>query len=145
MEADWYLEKIKAAGLKLTKPRLAVLDILSSRSTDFISADNIHQTILDKGQGVDLTSIYRTLTSLEEISVVEKSDFFGEASRYRLVTHHDDHDHHHHYFKCNECGMVEVLCGDCNIHHYETGLGKRGFTNLNHRLEFNGLCPSCSK
>jgi Fe2+ or Zn2+ uptake regulation protein len=145
MDEQWIIDKIKAAGLKLTRPRMLVIEVLRQNKNGFISADEIFNLINHKEKVCDLTSIYRTLTSLEEIQLVEKSDFFGEASQYRLLSHQDHYHHHHHYFKCNECGKIEVLCGDCNVVQYENDLKKRGFSNLSHRLELSGLCPSCNK
>ena len=136
---------MKENSLKMTKPRKLILALLEQKKSEFFSVEELFNIINKDEKVCDLTSVYRTLTSLEEIGVVEKSDFFGEASRYRLAENYEQHHHHHHYFKCDSCGKIEVLCGSCNVHQYENDLSRRGFSNLTHRLELSGLCPTCKK
>lgn len=119
--------KLIDAGYKLTAPRLAVLDALSSAG-HLISARGLHKKI----QEVDLASVYRALNLFEElhlvdIEVIEKEKFYCLA------------DIPHHHIICERCGHAEKV--ECN-HSF----GRlKNFINVYHRLTLTGICNKCAK
>ena len=87
--------------------------------------------------------MYRTLTTFEELQIVKKSSFKGEAARYKFNDHDLDLGHgHEHFFKCRECNIIEPFEG-CIIDKKEKELRRKGYKNLTHHLEIIGTYPSC--
>lgn|SRR5690606_9066748 len=133
--------KLKDHGLKLTKPRMLIIDILLSSKNMPISADDIYKKILEqKDLNCDLASVYRTLSSFEEIGLIHKIDLFEGAAHFELSLGHG----HRHFFICENCHKMEKLDA-CLVGPLESALKTKGYTNLSHRLELTGICPLCSK
>ena len=90
---------------------------------------------------VDTATIYRMLLRLEEHAVARRLGFHGRAAYYtiRHVHRHDD------YIVCTQCGAIEELDIECPVEALESQIEQRsGYRNLNHELEFFGICPVCS-
>lgn len=145
-------DKLKEVKMRVTQSRLAVADILARNQDKFLSAEEIHKRIENsKLSDCDRVSVYRILTTYDELGLVSKSTFQGEAIKYKFISAcckeeehtHSNHDHHHHYFKCNECETVEPFT-DCVLDKVEVSLFKKGYRNLSHHIEITGLCPSCA-
>jgi Fe2+ or Zn2+ uptake regulation protein len=93
---------------------------------------------------IDLVTVYRTLTTLTELGVLNRVDLDDGVVRYELT---DPKGQHHHHFVCRSCQKIESLdaCASTGpIQSQERRLAKKGYTFLSHRLEFFGLCPKCS-
>lgn len=134
------IHKLKEHGLKVTKPRTAILDILQE-SAGPISVEDIFKKIsLNSKTNCDLASIYRSLSSFEEIGIVQKIDLFDGAAHYELKKG----QHHRHFFICKNCQKMEKLDA-CLVGPLEKTLKAKGYTELSHRLELSGICPNCSK
>lgn len=145
------LNILKSHGMRITQARQGVTSVLVDFEESPLTPEEIFNKIIksDKFQ-CDQASVYRTLTSFEELGIVKKNVFQGEAARYSLcgcAEHGDDHGHHHHhhehYFKCNICNKIEPLEG-CFLSETEEKMKKAGYSNLNHHIEITGTCPSCS-
>lgn len=144
------IEILKSHGLRITQARQGVAAVLVVSEERPLTPEEIFQSIEKSDEfQCDQASVYRTLSSFEELGIVKKSIFQGEAARYSLcgcAEHGDDHDHHHHhehYFKCNKCNKIEPLDG-CFLSKKEEELKKAGYTGLKHHIEITGICPSCS-
>lgn len=143
-----YREELQKNGLKVTKSRMSVFNILFYSSSVFLSPEEIFEKIKkSKLHQCDRTSVYRVLSSLEGIGLVKASHFQGEASKYQLHLHdeHCDHAHesHDHYFKCVSCKTIETI-GDCLFESKLKELSKLGYKSISHHFEISGLCPQCN-
>lgn len=143
-------EKLKENKMRVTHSRLAVAEILANHKELFLSAEEVHKKIENsKLSDCDRVSVYRILNSFDELNLLAKSSFQGEAIKYKfqLDCCHDSadhqHDHHHHFFKCDACETVEPF-SDCFLSKVEKELLQKGYSRLSHHLEITGLCPSCS-
>jgi Fur family ferric uptake transcriptional regulator len=147
-------KKLKENKMRVTQSRLAVADILARNSEKFLSAEEIHKRIeSSKLSDCDRVSVYRILCAYDELSLLSKSTFQGEAVKYKIISdccleehsHDNEHeeDHHHHYFKCTKCKTVESFTG-CVLGTIEKQFQKKGYQNLSHHLEITGLCPTCA-
>ncbi len=126
---------LKNAGLSVTKPRLAILNYLKKNHGPF-SADEIHKAL-----GLDLcdqATIYRCLSSFEQKGLIKKCFFGDDVVRYEI----DDPSHHHHHLICKTCKKVEKV-SFCFLKEVDKMLGQKGYIDLEHSLEFFGICPSC--
>tara|TARA_B100000925_G_scaffold262508_1_gene219841 strand:+ start:330 stop:779 length:450 start_codon:yes stop_codon:yes gene_type:complete len=142
---DQFLQTLKNNKLRVTQSRIAVATVLFKNSNQALTPEEIFQKIdASKKLHCDQVSVYRILATLEELSLVTKSKFQGEASRYMVNLCKDKEDNHHeHYFKCYSCNLVEPFKG-CLVSKKEKELEKAGYTELKHHLEITGLCPSCT-
>src|SRR5260221_14553800 len=66
---------LRKAGLKVTLPRLKILEILESSTTRHLSAEDIYRTLLDGKEEIGLASVYRMLTHFEAAGLVNTHQF----------------------------------------------------------------------
>lgn len=119
-------QKLEESGFKLTKPRLAVLEILEKNHTP-LSAQEMHAKI----KKADLASVYRTLNLFEELAIVN-AEIIQKEKKYCLA------DVPHHHIICDKCGYLEKIKCD---HFFKSF---RNFTNIKHRLTLTGVCNACN-
>lgn len=84
-------QDLRKAGLKITSPRLKVLEILETSEERHLSAENIYRALLDSGEELGLATVYRVLTQFERAGLVSRHNFEGGTSVFELAdrTHHD--------------------------------------------------------
>lgn len=131
------LDLLRASGQRLTRPRQAMLEVLTREHGPF-SAEELHQRL---GDGMcDLVTVYRCLTAMEEISLVRRCDFGDGSYRYE----YNVGEHHHHHVICRSCRQVETL-ELCVADSLERIVRQMGYANVGHTLEFFGVCPACQQ
>ena len=91
----------------------------------------------------DQASVYRILNKFEELGIVTKSEFKGDAARFMIDNCDHVAENHHHFFKCINCGEIQPFHG-CFFSQKEKEMEGEGYTQLSHHLEITGICPSCS-
>lgn len=94
-------QEIRKAGLKVTLPRVKILEILESSATRHLSAEDIYKQLLAEGEEIGLATVYRVLTQFESSGLVVKHNFEGGQSVYEI----DRGDHHDHMI-CIDTGKV---------------------------------------
>ncbi len=84
-------QELKNAGLKVTLPRIRILDILESGDSRHMTAEEIYRQLIDNDVDIGLATVYRVLTQFESAGLVMKHNFEGGQSVYELErgTHHD--------------------------------------------------------
>jgi len=92
---------LRKAGLKITSPRLKVLDLLERSSERHMSAEAIYRALIDSGEELGLATVYRVLTQFERAGLVSRHNFEGGTAVFELAdrTHHD-------HMVCLETGKV---------------------------------------
>ena len=85
------IQELRDAGLKVTLPRLKILEILEHGSARHLSAEDIYRGLMDSGQEVGLATVYRVLTQFERAGLVTRHKFEGGTAVFELAdgTHHD--------------------------------------------------------
>lgn len=136
LQLDLLVEDLRKANLRVTEPRIAILEALLEKHGPF-TVEEIHKRVTQKV--CDLATIYRTLTSLEKTKLIKRCEFGDGTARYELSFRED---HHHHHVICKICKRVDVL-DDCELKEIDRFAKKIGFTEITHSLEFFGVCPSC--
>jgi Fur family transcriptional regulator, ferric uptake regulator len=129
------LNELKKSGLKVTQPRKAILEALARNHGPF-TADEVHK-LLNK-IACDQATVYRTLTSLEQVGILRRCEFGDGTARFEL----SEPGGHHHHIVCNTCKRVEII-EDKEIEEIDRFAKRRGFSNISHILEFFGTCPQC--
>ncbi len=94
-------QELRKAGLKITLPRLKILEILEGARSRHLSAEDIYKDLLNSGEDIGLATVYRVLTQFESAGLVTRHNFEGGHSVFEL----DDGDHHDHMV-CVETGDV---------------------------------------
>jgi Fur family ferric uptake transcriptional regulator len=131
---------LRKAGLKVTLPRLKILEILESGSTRHVSAEDIYKTLLESNQDIGLATVYRVLTQFEAAGLVTRHHFEDGMAVFEL-----NHGTHHDHIVCTDCGRVEEFL-DGGIEERQTAVARRlGFDIRDHSLILYGTCrrPNC--
>ena len=122
-------QELRKAGLKITLPRLKILEILESSTQRHLSAEGIYKELLDSGEEIGLATVYRVLTQFESAGLVTRHNFEGGHSVYEL----DDSGHHDHMV-CVESGdVIEFVSEDIERLQREVAENK-GYELLDHSL-----------
>jgi Fur family ferric uptake transcriptional regulator len=84
-------QDLRKLGLKVTSPRLKVLEVLEQGRQRHMSAEAIYRTLLDHGEELGLATVYRVLTQFERAGLVTRHNFEGGQAVFELAdrTHHD--------------------------------------------------------
>jgi Fur family ferric uptake transcriptional regulator len=84
-------QDLRKVGLKVTSPRLKILEILETSSERHMSAENVYKALLDAGEEFGLATVYRVLTQFENAGLVARHNFEGGTAVFELTdrTHHD--------------------------------------------------------
>ena len=90
---------LKKAGLKVTLPRLKVLEVLGQAEPHHMSAEDVYKSLMQSDESIGLATVYRVLTQFESAGIVERHNFDDGHSVYELA----DDNHHDH--------MVDVETG----------------------------------
>ena len=95
-------KELRKAGLKVTLPRVKILQILENSDNKHLSAEDVYKALIGAEEDVGLATVYRVLTQFESAGLVMRHHFEGGHSIFEL-TSVDHHDH----IVCNNCGKVE--------------------------------------
>lgn len=127
-----------ARVVRSTRQRAAVSALLD-RLDDFRSAQEIHEELRRTGDGIGLTTVYRTLQTLAdngEVDVLRTGS--GEAVYRRCES-----AHHHHHLVCRRCGATVEIEGPDVESWAQRVADQHGFSELSHTAEIFGLCRDC--
>ena len=126
---------LRKAGLKVTLPRLKILEILESSATRHLSAEDIYRGLLDSNEDIGLATVYRVLTQFEAAGLVTRHHFEDGMAVFEL-----NHGTHHDHIVCLECGRVEEFM-DADIEERQDAVAQRlGFEIRDHSLILYGKC-----
>ena len=122
-------KELRKAGLKITLPRLKILEILEVARSRHMSAEDIYKELLQSGEDIGLATVYRVLTQFEAAGLVTRHNFEGGHSVFEL----DDGDHHDHMV-CVETGdVVEFVSEEIERLQHEVA-EKFGYELIDHSL-----------
>lgn len=131
-------QELRKAGLKVTLPRVKILQLLENSETRHLSAEDVYKTLIEQGEEVGLATVYRVLTQFESAGLVMRHRFEGGHSVFELHTV-DHHDH----LVCNKCGRVEEFFDEIIEERQNKVANDFGFEITDHSLYLYGICPSC--
>ena len=131
---------LKKAGLKVTLPRMKILDLMESSNVRHQSAEDIYQSLRDEGEEVGLATVYRVLTQFEAAGLVTRHHFEGGQAVFEL-----NREGHHDHIVCVICGKVEEFFDDVIESQQIKVADSKGFSITDHSLTLYGKCPECQK
>ena len=94
-------KQLKDAGLKITSPRIKILQYLQMPECQHISAEELYKKLLDQGDEIGLATVYRVLNQFDDAGIVTRHHFEGGKSVFELA-----HQEHHDHLVCLDCGRV---------------------------------------
>tara|TARA_R110002124_G_scaffold267756_1_gene435076 strand:+ start:131 stop:538 length:408 start_codon:yes stop_codon:yes gene_type:complete len=122
-------KELRRAGLKITLPRLKILEILENDKLRHMSAEDIYKQLLESKEDIGLATVYRVLTQFETAGLVTRHNFEGGHSVFEL----DDGEHHDHMV-CVESGeVIEFISEEIERLQHEIA-AKHGYELLDHSL-----------
>ena len=129
---------IKDAGLKITLPRIKILQILENSPKQHVSAEDVYKMLIETGEDIGLATVYRVLTQFEQAGLVTRNRFDGGNSVFEVKA-----DSHHDHIVCIKCGLVEEFADD-EIESRQKAIAKKfGFELTFHDLNLYGICSAC--
>ncbi len=131
-------QQIKRAGLKVTLPRMKILDLFEHSGQRHLSAEDVYRELLGNGEEIGLATVYRVLTQFEAAGLVCRRNFESGQSVFEL----NSGDHHDHLV-CVRCGRVVEFCDPLIETRQEAIAREHGFRIEEHSLVVYGVCPSC--
>mgnify|MGYP003776310129 CR=1 FL=1 len=129
-----------ARALRSTRQRAAVSALLD-RLDDFRSAQEIHERLRQSGEGIGLTTVYRTLQGLADAGEVDVLRTDSGESVYRRCASAE----HHHHLVCRRCGTAVEIAGPAVESWAQDIAESHGFSDLSHTVEIFGLCRDCAR
>ena len=121
--------ELKKAGLKVTLPRLRILELLEDGDKAHLSAEEIYRRLIDAGEEVGLATVYRVLTQFEQAGICIRHNFEEGHAVYELTPS----DHHDHMVCLNTGDVIEFT--DDIIEERQRILAKeRGYEIIDHSM-----------
>ncbi|MDP5240760.1 ferric iron uptake transcriptional regulator [Uliginosibacterium sp. 31-16] len=133
-------QSLKETGLKVTLPRLKILDLFQRTSERHLSAEDVYRLLLAEELDVGLATIYRVLTQFEQAGLLKRHHFETGKAVFEL----DKGDHHDHIM-CVDCGRVEEFF-DPEIEARQNAIAaEKGFKVREHAMYLYAECikPDC--
>jgi len=122
-------QELRKAGLKITLPRLKILEILEKSRHRHLSAEDLYKELLASGEDTGLATVYRVLTQFEAAGLVTRHNFEGGHSVFELYE-----GSHHDHMVCVENGdVVEFASAEIESLQQEIA-AKHGYELLDHSL-----------
>ena len=131
---------LKKAGLKVTLPRMKILEFLEATEKRHHSAESIYKTLLNDGEEIGLATVYRVLTQFEAAGLVERHHFESGQAVFEL-----NEKGHHDHIVCVSCGKVEEFYDEMIETRQKEVAADKGYEVTDHSLTLYGKCPDCQK
>jgi Fur family transcriptional regulator, ferric uptake regulator len=132
---------LKNAGLKVTLPRVKILQILEKQVDEHhLTAEKVYKILLSEDEDIGLATVYRVLTQFEAAGLVTRHHFEGGNSVFEL----SKGDHHDHIL-CMKCGKVDEFSDEMIEARQQEIADRLGYELTAHGFYLYGYCPRCRK
>ena len=130
-------QDLKRAGLKVTLPRMKILEILENSDKRHLSAEDIYRVLLDAGEEIGLATIYRVLTQFEGAGLVIRHHFETGQAVFEL-----ERGKHHDHLICVKCGKIVEFFDESIEARQKEIANENGFRISDHSLIIYGICDN---
>ena len=128
-------------GLKVTLPRVKILEILEKQTEErHLSAERVYKILLSENEEIGLATVYRVLTQFEAAGLVTRHHFEGGNSVFEL-----NKGVHHDHIVCMKCGRVDEFTDKVIESRQSDVAEKLGYELTDHSLCLYGFCAECKK
>ena len=128
-------KNLRDAGLKVTLPRLKILEMLEKSETRHLSAEEIYRMLIESGEEIGLATVYRVLTQFESAGLITRHHFEGGHAVFEL-----DEGAHHDHIVCVQCGHVDEFVDEVIEKRQREKDEELGFKLSEHSLIMYGHC-----
>ena len=138
-------KELRSTGLKVTVPRLRVLDLFHQSKDRHLTAEDVYRKLLEDHSDIGLATVYRVLTQFEQAGLLTRHHFESGKAVYEL-----NEGNHHDHLVCLQCGRVEEFY-DAEIEKRQTKVARdRGYSIHDHQLYLyvdcvKAACPNRPK
>ena len=135
--ASFTNQDLRKAGLKVTLPRIKILELLVSAELHHMSAEEVYKALIEQGEDVGLATVYRVLTQFEQAGIVERHNFENNLSVFE-ITQEEHHDH----LVCDVCGKIIEFHNEIIEEEQTKVAAEHGFKLSGHSLVLYGICDN---
>lgn len=132
-------QDLRRAGLKVTLPRIKILELLENAENHHMSAEDVYKALASQGEDVGLATVYRVLTQFEQAGIVERHSFENNLSVFEIVQ-----EEHHDHLVCDVCGKIVEFKNSLIEEEQQKVAKQNGFKLAGHSLVLYGVCDSQS-
>lgn len=131
-------DAVREAGVKLTHQRLEIFRELAG-TEEHPDAETLFEAVRKRMPTVSLDTVYRTLSTLQELGLVKTIGQQGGGTRF------DANLEPHHHYTCVSCGMIRDFESNELNSLRLPGTVRRLGTILDANVEVRGLCAKCQR
>ena len=128
-------KELREAGLKVTLPRMKILEMLEGSSTRHLSAEDIYRMLMEQGEDIGLATVYRVLTQFEAAGLVMRHHFEGGHAVFEM-----QQPAHHDHIVCMRCGKVDEFVDEMIEKRQRQKAEELGYKLIEHSLIMYGQC-----
>lgn len=128
-------QELKKAGLKVTLPRLKILEILKMPENQHVSAEDVYKILLEQREEIGLATVYRVLNQFDDAGILNRHHFEGGKSVFEI-----DHKKHHDHLVCLKCGKVIEFHDEVIERRQEEVAEENNIKLTHHSLYLYGEC-----
>lgn len=132
-------QDLRKAGLKVTLPRIKILELLANTENHHMSAEEVYKALIEQGEDVGLATVYRVLTQFEQAGIVERHNFENNLSVFEIMQ-----DEHHDHLVCDVCGKIIEFHNPVIESEQLKVADEFGFKLSGHSLVLYGVCNNSS-
>lgn len=121
--------ELRRVGLKVTHPRMRILQIFEEEGVQHLSAEDVYKKLLADQEDIGLATVYRVLTQFEAAGIVVKHNFEGGQAVYEL----DRGQHHDHMIDVDSGKVVEFVSEEIERLQHEIA-ARHGYVLEDHSL-----------
>ncbi len=127
---------LRSTGLKVTQPRLRILEIFQKGAMRHMTAEDVYRELLnDHSRDIGLATVYRVLTQFEQAGILSRTHFESGKAIFEI-----NEGKHHDHLLCLDCGRVEEFV-DSEIERRQRNIAaERGFELQDHSLALYANC-----
>lgn len=131
-------QQLRQAGLKVTGPRLKILELLEHAKSRHLSAEDIYKNLSESGEVIGLATVYRVLTQFESAGLVKRQNFEDAYSVFEL-----NQGPHHDHLVCIKCGKVDEFVDKVIEQRQKIVAKQADYQMTDHSLIIYGICNKC--
>ncbi len=131
-------QELRSAGLKVTAPRIRILQLLEESKLQHMTAEDVYKALLGSGDDIGLATVYRVLTQFEAAGLVIRHHFEAGRSVFELTS-----EAHHDHMVCINCGKVQEFLDEVIESRQQEIAAKAGFNITDHSHSIYGYCAEC--
>ena len=130
-----HADELKSSGLKVTLPRIKILEIFQRSQRRHLTAEDVYKALLVEGADIGLATVYRVLMQFEQAGLLSRSNFESGKAVFEI-----NEGQHHDHLVCLDCGKVEEFY-DAEIEKRQHAVAKaKGFAIADHSLSIYANC-----